>query len=212
MIQIGRTSFKKVDGHDEVITENVVKVIEKLNDKFSSTVIKLRSDRLDQLKNVLENPASNPVDILFKDSKVDDFELDVPDQLFTPGIEISGPSSQTSMFINGLNENSDGFRADGDLDDNEDASGHTLEDTVRSAINRKGAVLRNLEYFDKNKNKKYSLNPGALPFFMHRERGILLDEKDYLIDGKPVIASILDTVLTLTVSYTHLTLPTKRIV
>ena len=197
MIQIGRTSFKKVDGHDEVITENVVKVIEKLNDKFSSTVIKLRSDRLDQLKNVLENPASNPVDILFKDSKVDDFELDVPDQLFTPGIEISGPSSQTSMFINGLNENSDGFRADGDLDDNEDASGHTLEDTVRSAINRKGAVLRNLEYFDKNKNKKYSLNPGTLPFFMHRERGILLDEKDYLIDGKPVIASILDTVLTL---------------
>ena len=52
MIQIGRTSFKKVDGHDEVITENVVQVIEKLNDKFSSTVIKLRSDRLGQLKNV----------------------------------------------------------------------------------------------------------------------------------------------------------------
>ena len=141
MRQIGRTSFKKVDGHDEVITENVVQVIEKLNDKFSSTVIKLRSDRLGQLKNVLENPTSNPVDILFKDSKVDDFELDVPDQLFTPGIEISGPSSQTSMFINGLNKNSDGFRADGDLDDNEDASGHTLEDTVRSAINRKGAAV-----------------------------------------------------------------------
>ena len=84
-----------------------------------------------------------------------------------------------------------------DIDDNEDASGHTLEDTVRSAINRKNAVLGKLEYFDKNKNKKYTLNSGTLPFFMHRERGILLDEKDYLIDGKPVIASILDTVLTL---------------
>ena len=32
---------------------------------------------------------------------------------------------------------------------------------------------------------------------MHRERGILLDEYDYLIDSKPVCASILDTVLTL---------------
>ena len=197
MIQIGRTSFKKVDGHDEVFTENVVQVIEKLSDKFSSTIIKLRSERLDQLKNILENPTYNPVDILFNDFKGGDFELDVPDQLFTPGIEISGPSSQTSMFINGLNQNSDGFRADGDLDDNEDASGHTLEDTVRSAINRKSAVLGKLEYFDKNKNKKYTLNSGTLPFFMHRERGILLDEKDYLIDGKPVIASILDTVLTL---------------
>ena len=142
MIQIGRTSFKKVDGHDEVITKNVVQVIEKLSDKFSSTIIKLRTDRLNQLKNVLSSTDVSPVDILLKDSKGDDWELDVPDQLFTPGIEISGPSSQTSMFINGLNENSDGFRADGDLDDNEDASGHTLEDTVRSAINRKKAVQR----------------------------------------------------------------------
>ena len=197
MIQIGRTSFKKVDGHDEVITKNVVQVIEKLSDKFSSTIIKLRTDRLNQLKNVLSSTDVSPVDILLKDSKGDDWELDVPDQLFTPGIEISGPSSQTSMFINGLNENSDGFRADGDLDDNEDASGHTLEDTVRSAINRKKAVQRKLEYFDKNKNKKYSINPGKLPFFMHRERGILLNEKDYLIDDKPISASILDTVLTL---------------
>ena len=197
MIQIGRTSFKKVDGHDEVITENVVQVIEKLSDKFSSTIIKLRTDRLNQLKNVLSSTDVSPVDILLKDSKGDDWELDVPGQLFTPGIEISGPSSQTSMFINGLNENSDGFRADGDLDDNEDASGHTLEDTVRSAINRKKAVQRKLEYFDKNKNKKYSINPGKLPFFMHRERGILLNEKDYLIDDKPISASILDTVLTL---------------
>ena len=197
MIQIGRTSFKKVDGHDEVITKNVVQVIEKLSDKFSSTIIKLRTDRLNQLKNVLSSTDVSPVDILLKDSKGDDWELDVPEQLFTPGIEISGPSSQTSMFINGLNENSDGFRADGDLDDNEDASGHTLEDTVRSAINRKKAVQRKLEYFDKNKNKKYSINPGKLPFFMHRERGILLNEKDYLIDDKPISASILDTVLTL---------------
>ena len=74
MIQIGRTSFKKVDGHDEVITENVVQVIEKLSDKFSSTIIKLRSERLDQLKNILENPTYNPVDILFKDLNLEEFQ------------------------------------------------------------------------------------------------------------------------------------------
>ena len=50
MIQIGRTSFKKVEGYDEVITENVVQVIEKLTDKFSSTIFNLRSERLGQLK------------------------------------------------------------------------------------------------------------------------------------------------------------------
>ena len=32
---------------------------------------------------------------------------------------------------------------------------------------------------------------------MHRERGLLLDEKDFLIDDKPISASILGTTLTL---------------
>tara|TARA_B100000575_G_scaffold69729_1_gene54065 strand:+ start:4802 stop:6460 length:1659 start_codon:yes stop_codon:yes gene_type:complete len=197
MKKIGRTSFKEVDGFENILTKDVLEIIEKLNDKFSPTIIKLRNQRLKIIENVLNNKNTNPIDILFKDKIVEDFKLNIPDQLLTPGIEISGPSSQTSMFINGLNPNREGFRADGDLDDNEDASGHTLEDTVRSAINRKSAVLGNLEYYDKDKDKKYSIEKGKIPFFMHRERGILLDEIDYLIDSKPVHASILDTVLTL---------------
>jgi malate synthase len=36
-----------------------------------------------------------------------------------------------------------------------------------------------------------------LPFFMHRERGLHLDEPDVTIDGKPVNAAILGTALTL---------------
>ena len=92
---------------------------------------------------------------MIKNNYDNEWTLDVPKQLLIPGIEISGPSSQTSMFINGLNPNMEGFRADGDLDDNEDASGHSLKDSVQSAINRKGAVMGNLEYFDEVKNKKY---------------------------------------------------------
>ncbi len=197
MKKFGRTSFKEVDGFENILTKDVQEIIEKLYDKFSPTIVKLRQQRLKLIKNVLDNKNINPINILFKESSVENLKLNVPDQLLTPGIEISGPSSQTSMFINGLNPNREGFRADGDLDDNEDASGHTLDDTVRSAINRKGAVLGNLEFFDENKNKKYSIEQGKLPFFMHRERGILLDEVDYLIDGNPVHASILDTIITL---------------
>ncbi|MEC8713157.1 MAG: hypothetical protein VXX35_01805 [Chloroflexota bacterium] len=200
MKTINRTSFKEVKGYENILNSNVINVIENLHDKFYERIINLRKDRLKVLNYVLSNNESNPVKILKKNHENHEnheWVLDVPKQLLIPGIEISGPSSQTSMFINGLNSNMEGFRADGDLDDNEDASGHSLEDTVQSAINRKGAVEGNLEYFDETKNKKYALEEGKLPFFMHRERGILLDEYDYLIDSKPVCASILDTVLTL---------------
>lgn len=41
------------------------------------------------------------------------------------------------------------------------------------------------------------MQPGELPFFMHRERGLGLDEPDVQIDGQPVAACLLGTCLTL---------------
>ncbi|MGH7276963.1 MAG: hypothetical protein ACREIY_08050, partial [Candidatus Rokuibacteriota bacterium] len=121
----------------------------------------------------------------------------VPDDLRTPGIEISGPCSITSRFINALNPGPEGERAAGDLDDDEDSGGHRLIDTVRAAHNRLAAVNRELAYDDTEKGKSYRVAPGELPFFMHRERGLHLDEPDVTVDGKPVNAAILGTALTL---------------
>ena len=101
------------------------------------------------------------------------------------------------MFINALNPGPEGERAEGDLDDDEDSGGHRLIDTVRAAHNRLAAVNRELAYDDKEKGKSYRVAPGELPFFMHRERGLHLDEPDVTVDGKPVNAAILGTALTL---------------
>jgi malate synthase len=101
------------------------------------------------------------------------------------------------MFINALNPGPEGERAEGDLDDDEDAAGHRLEDTVRAALNRKGAVEGTLTYYDRDRGKEYRIQPGPLPFFMHRERGLALDEPEVTVDGQPVPASILGTALTL---------------
>jgi malate synthase len=121
----------------------------------------------------------------------------VPEDLQRPGIEISGPCSITSMFINALNPGPEGERAVGDLDDDEDSGGHRLIDTVRSAHNRLGAVNRELTFVDRERNRRYAIADGELPFFMHRERGLHLDEPDVTIDGAPVNAAILGTALTL---------------
>ena len=101
------------------------------------------------------------------------------------------------MFINALNPGPEGVRAEGDLDDDEDASGHRFSDTVTSAINRLGAVNRTLNYTNNQTGKKYSIKEGEIPFFMHRERGLHLDEHSVMIDGKPISASILGTALTI---------------
>jgi malate synthase len=121
----------------------------------------------------------------------------VPADLRRPGIEISGPCSITSMFINALNPGPEGERAEGDLDDDEDSAGHRLIDTVRAAHNRLAAVNRELSHADPERNRQYRIAEGELPFFMHRERGLHLDEPDFRVDGAPVPAAILGTALTL---------------
>src|SRR5438046_3269584 len=90
-----------------------------------------------------------------------------------------------SMFINALNPGPEGERAEGDLDDDEDSGGHRLIDTVRAAHNRVAAVRRELAYDDRERGREYRLAEGELPFFMHRERGLHLDEPDLTIDGHP---------------------------
>jgi malate synthase len=121
----------------------------------------------------------------------------VPADLRRPGIEISGPCSITSMFINALNPGPEGERAEGDLDDDEDSAGHRLVDTVRAAHNRLAAVNRELVHEDRERNRTYTIADGELPFFMHRERGLHLDEPDFRVDGQPIPAAILGTALTL---------------
>jgi malate synthase len=101
------------------------------------------------------------------------------------------------MFINALNPGPEGERAEGDLDDDEDSGGHRLIDTVRAAHNRVAAVQRELYFRDAERNREYKIAEGELPFFMHRERGLHLNEPDVTVDGRPVNAAVLGTALTL---------------
>src|SRR5205814_985540 len=87
-------------------------------------------------------------------------------------------------------------RAEGDLDDDEDSGGHRLIDTIRAAANRLAAVNRELYFNDTERKREYKVAPGELPFFMHRERGLHLDEPDVRIDGAPVNAAIFEYVMT----------------
>ncbi|MGH9427944.1 MAG: hypothetical protein ACRD2L_16790, partial [Terriglobia bacterium] len=192
-----RLKFAPVQGAAELFIPDFVEYLVYLHDCCTERIRTLRENR-DKVLQKAHHQGIAPTYLSSGPSPNEDWKvLPVPEELKKPGIEISGPASTTGMFINALNPGPEGTRAEGDLDDDEDSSGHRLEDTINAAWNRKRAVERTLTYFDPEKGKEYKLQAGALPFFMHRERGLHLDEPDVTVDGKPISASILGTALTL---------------
>ena len=192
-----RVRFAPAEGAARLFTPTFCEYLARLHDALGARARELRARRDEGLRRALRDhvmPGHPPPSA----ATTGDWRVPpVPDELRKPGIEISGPCSITSMFINALNPGPEGERAEGDLDDDEDSGGHRLIDTVRATENRLAAVNRELAFEDRERGRSYRIAPGELPFFMHRERGLHLDEPDVTIDGKPVNAAILGTALTL---------------
>jgi len=192
-----RVTFTPVEGAASLLTPAFLDYLVDLHDRFTQRIAELLARRAEALARAHTQgalPAHPPASA----ARTGDWKVPpVPADLLRPGIEISGPCSITSMFINALNPGPEGERAEGDLDDDEDSGGHRLVDTVRAAHNRVAAVQRELYYVDSERKKEYRVAEGELPFFMHRERGIHLVEPDVTVDGIPVNAALLGTALTL---------------
>ena len=192
-----RVKFAPAEDAARLFTPAFCEYLVLLHDTLGARALELRVQRAEILRAALNQqvmPGHPPVSA----ANIGDWRVPaVPDELRKPGIEISGPCSITPMFINALNPGPEGERAEGDLDDDEDSGGHRLIDTVRAAHNRLAAVNRELTFEDRERGKSYRIAPGELPFFMHRERGLHLDEPDVTVDGQPVNAAILGTALTL---------------
>jgi malate synthase len=197
MLAIPRVRFAPVEGAEDLFTPAFMAYLVRLHDEFTTRIHGLRSRRVELLKAAHERgimPTHLPASAI----NTDDWQVPpVPQDLRQPGIEISGPASITHMFINALNPGPEGARAEGDLDDDEDAARHCLSDTVKATWNRLNAVRRTLTFSDPERGRTYQIAAGELPFFMHRERGLHLDEPEVTIDGAPIPACTLGTALTL---------------
>jgi malate synthase len=196
MTPTSRVHYEPVEGADRLFTPAFNELLAALHDRLHARALALRTERGRML--AAAHAGRRPGPLPASEATTTDWKVPtVPEDLKKPGIEISGPCSITSMFINALNPGPEGERAEGDLDDDEDSGGHRLIDTVRAALNRVAAVNRELYFNDTERKKEYRVAPGELPFFMHRERGLHLDEADVKVDGTPVNAAILGTALTL---------------
>jgi malate synthase len=191
-----RVRVAPVEGASELFTSEFNDFLLALHDRLGGRVHDLIAKRAAMLARA--HAGTPPAPLPPSPATTEDWRVPpVPADLRRPGIEISGPCSITSMFINALNPGPEGERAEGDLDDDEDSGGHRLIDTVRATHNRLAAVQRELQFTDAERGREYRIAEGELPFFMHRERGLHLFEPDVTIDGAPVSAAILGTALTL---------------
>ena len=192
-----RARYADVPGADELFTPEFLEYITAAHDRFAPDIADIRRKRGEMIRRAVEDgvlPTFPPP----SEANSGDWRVPpLPAELMKPGIEISGPVSITSMAINALNPGADGRRAAGYLDDDEDSGGHSLADTVQAALNRRDATLGTLRFHNPARNRTYELQPGALPFFMHRERGTHLDEPEFTVDGEPIAAAVLGMGLTL---------------
>ena len=192
-----RVDYTDVPGADELFTSDFLDFITAAYDRFAPSIADIRAKRDAMIARAVNDRALPDFP---PQSEVNSGDWQVPPlpaELTRPGIEISGPVSITNMAINALNPGSDGERATGYLDDDEDSAGHRLGDTVMAAINRRDATLGTLSFHNPARNRTYELQPGELPFFMHRERATHLDEPGFTIDGNPIPATILGLGLTM---------------
>ena len=192
-----RIEYPRINGTDQLFTTEFVNYLLALHDQFSNRIKSIRTLR----QQTLFEAHSKGIDSLalpLSEINTGKWVVDsVPSELKSPGIEISGPAGIANMFINAVNPGPEGERAVGYLDDDEDSGGHSFKDTINSAINRLEASEGTLFYEDPKRGRVYKLAPGNLPFFMHRERGLQLDEHEVIVDGQSISATLLSTALTL---------------
>jgi malate synthase len=108
----------------------------------------------------------------------------IPDDLQDRRVEITGPVDR-KMIINALNSGANVFMAD-----IEDSNSPTWDNVVQGQINLRDAVDGSIE-FTNPAGKRYELNDRTA-VLMVRPRGWHLLEKNVLLDGEPISASLFD--------------------
>src|ERR1700719_2038943 len=108
----------------------------------------------------------------------------IPKDLRDRPVEITGPVDR-KMIITALTAGANVFMADF-----EDSNSPTWNNSIEGQHNLRDAVRGTIRY-ESPEGKRYQVGPNPATLFV-RPRGWHLDEKHFLVDGKPISASLFD--------------------
>ena len=109
----------------------------------------------------------------------------IPKDLLDRRVEITGPVDR-KMIINALNSGASVYMADF-----EDSNSPTRENVLAGQENVRDGIRRTIRYLVPETGKSYSLAEHTA-VLMIRPRGLHLEERHFLVDGKPVPGSLFD--------------------
>ena len=172
------------DNYNEILTPEALNFIISLERAFGNR----RKELLENRKTVQKQIEKGKFpDFLQETKTIRDSEWKaaaIPEDLKDRRVEITGPVDR-KMIINALNSGANVFMADF-----EDSNSPTFENNIEGQINLRDAIDGTIS-FTSPEGKEYSLSskPATL---MVRPRGWHLVEKNVLLDGEPVSASLFD--------------------
>ncbi len=169
----------------EILTPEALEFVAELQRKFNATRQELLQTRVERQKTLDQGvlPDFDPATRSIRDGDwtVAPCPADIQDRR----VEITGPVDR-KMVINALNSGAKVFMADF-----EDANSPTWENNVGGQINVRDANRKTIAFEDERRGKSYKLNDEVAVLFV-RPRGWHMEEKNVLVDGEPISASIWD--------------------
>ena len=183
------------DTYDDILTSGAIQFLSELSERFDARRRELLLVR--ESKQTLQDEGYLP-DFIRGTSNIreDDWKVAaVPDVLQDRRVEITGPPDR-KMVINALNSGAKVFMADF-----EDSMSPTWENALDGQRNLRDAAKRTITYNHPTKGV-YKLNDETAVLFV-RPRGLHLEEKHFLIGGRPIGASLFDFGLYMWTSAQH---------
>jgi len=171
--------------YDEILTPEALQFVGMLHRLFNARRMdllnarKVRQSALDlgELPNFLEET---------KEIRESEWSVNaIPADLTDRRVEITGPVER-KMIINALNSGAKVFMADF-----EDSNAPTWENAINGQINLRDAISGTISFTNESNGKFYELNE-EVATLMVRPRGWHLEEKNVVVDGEVMSASLLD--------------------
>jgi malate synthase len=174
-----------IPGQERIFTPEALEFILGLEKKFGARRVALMQDRVTRQQ---ELDKTGKLDFPKETAgmRAADWSIrPVPEDLQDRRVEITGPVDR-KMVINALNSGANVFMADF-----EDSNTPTWANQINGQINLLDANKGTIEFTDPTTGKEYKLQPKHA-VLMVRPRGLHMEEKHLLLEGRPLSASFFD--------------------
>ncbi len=168
----------------DVVTDDCIEFLSLLHQKFNDSRISLLEVRANR-QQLFDEGYPPGFNLDTEEIRTGDWKCaPIPDAILDRRVEITGPPDR-KMVINAMNSGAKVYMADF-----EDSSSPTWDNMVDGQVNLRDAVDGSITY-EHPKKGTYQLNEDPAVLFV-RPRGLHLEEKNFLIDGKRTSGSLFD--------------------